>query len=114
MMSELKVKIKKPELDKFVVVGGWTKHGHDVPDGFEFDGASVPSFLPLGGRGRQRTLEPACLHDYLYARAREGHFSRQLADHLFLKDLRENKVRGAWWIWLAVRFYSLFRYGTLL
>jgi hypothetical protein len=82
-----------------------------VPEGYRFDGASVPRILwgvfePLG-----RHAKPACVHDWLYA----GGVSRWMADAIFREAL---SVVGepfwkAWLAWLAVRLFGRSHYRTL-
>jgi hypothetical protein len=65
---------------------GWVT----IPTGFLSDGMSIPGFAwsivgPSTGRGFYAGL----LHDYLYSKASNGHFtvSRKVADDLFLEAL---------------------------
>lgn len=64
-------------------------HGYIIPEGFRFDGASIPLGLrwmfPHGGR----KFAPACLHDYLY---RTGVLSKNYSDLCFYEAMLENGV----------------------
>ena len=71
-------------LEEFKILGGLT-----VPEGFVFDGASIPVGLrwifPHGGR----KFGPACAHDYLY---RTGILSKERADRIFYDMMIENGI----------------------
>lgn len=64
----------------------WSDEYVDVPEGFEFDGASVPMvFGMLIQRVEPKTLSAACLHDYLYTEGRR--YSRAKTDWIFFESL---------------------------
>lgn len=73
-----------------------------VPSGFEFDGDSVPRFLPISHailKGRAR--KSACIHDWLY---RTGYFSKHISDLIFLDFMKLEGVarRHRWPIFTGV------------
>jgi len=57
-----------------------------VPAGFEWDGASSPSFCSLIIPKAHGTLEASCLHDYLCGKATSKEL-RQEADRFFMEEL---------------------------
>jgi len=63
----------------------------DIPEGFIFDGASVPRFLwsIIGSPYLPQYIGAGLVHDYLY---RTGIVSRKKADQIFYDLLRDNKV----------------------
>jgi len=94
---------------------GGVSYCFPIPAGFEFDGASVPWFLRwIAGRGRFGLLAPL-VHDFLHHWSghtrtekyypgvrrwrdypgRKG-FTREQADKLFFRILREKGVEPRW------------------
>ena len=56
-----------------------------VPEGFKFDGASVPSILCwFGQKVEPKTISPACVHDRLYVTKPR---TRREADRIFWESL---------------------------
>lgn len=79
----------------------------DIPEGFIFDGASIPRFLwsVVGHPLEQIYLAAACIHDYLYVKQ---YYTRRRSDGIFLEAMRDKGV--AWlrrtMMWLAVRIFG--------
>lgn len=76
-----------------------------IPQGFEFDGASIPfGFRWLFKHGGAK-FPGACVHDYLY---RTGKLAKADADSLFLKIMLENGVSPlrAKLMYLAVKYFG--------
>jgi len=83
-----------------------------VPEGFVWDGASVPQFLwSISGIRPDGLLRAAALvHDYLYRHSGDAEgasklFTRKEADVLFYDMIRE--AGGGWWT--AIRAYRAVR-----
>ena len=84
-----------------------------VPEGFTFDGASIPRWLwpimghPLMGRYRNAAI----IHDYLYwlgRRAGRPRFDRKKSDRIFFAAMRANGVghERALLMYWAVRLFG--------
>lgn len=78
-----------------------------VPDGFVYNGASVPrifsSLIPRFGGRYDRAI---CLHDYLYS---AGFLARKDSDKLFYEALRSDKVR---WVQSRILYYAVRIFGA--
>lgn len=77
-----------------------------IPEGFIFDGASVPQiFTNLFPKSGARYDRAACLHDWLYATQTT---SRKEADDLFLEAMKADGVNWATrrTIYRAVRMFG--------
>lgn len=112
----------------------WSHRGEryrfTIPKGFDFDGASIPWFLPWG-RGRLGLVAPL-VHDWLIEQGGvvnvdvytsvdavvgwhflgRREFSRRDADRLFFRILRERGIKPRWlrrWAFRFVRLWSLVR-----
>jgi len=86
-----------------------------IPEGFVWDGASVPRFLwsISGIRPDGRIRAAALVHDYLYRYGGKVPscsrvFTRKEADRLFYEMIRE--AGGSWWTawraWFAVSLFG--------
>lgn len=79
----------------------------DIPDGFQFDGASIPSifWIAIYSPYNPKVLRAALVHDYLYATQIT---TRKYADDTFRDLLAQCHVtpwrRRA--MWLAVRWFG--------
>jgi len=74
---------------RFYIHELWTWPYVDVPAGFKFDWCSIPICI-LWARVNPKTINPCCLHDYLFQkRTYWYHFS----NFLFFKALR---ISGVW------------------
>ncbi|RMF35879.1 MAG: DUF1353 domain-containing protein [Alphaproteobacteria bacterium] len=81
-----------------------SRETYSVPDGFEFDGASVPLFFTiLVPRSHSDLLAAAALHDYLYAE-RHADVPRPRADAIFREALQ---VLGLNWFWASVMWRAV-------
>ncbi len=82
----------------------------EVPDGFRYDGASVPRFLwSLSGIRPDGIIRAAALiHDFVYRnKGWDGLLTRKEADQLFRIMIRQ--AGGSWWkAWKAYRAVRLF------
>jgi hypothetical protein len=78
LLSDFKAKVFHREGDEEWLI---------VPEGFEWDGASVPrvpfAYMLFGGRARRSAL----LHDFLYSQRRD----RDFADAVFLAAMRHEE-----------------------
>lgn len=77
----------------------------EIPEGFRYDGASVPwiasRLFPRKGRPYDRA---ACLHDYLYA---THLLTRKQADKLFYKAMLSDSV-SKWRAYIVYQAVNLF------
>jgi len=84
-----------------------TVNGFEVPEGFSWDGASVPKpaqmIMPRWGENSGAFL----IHDYLYSVDGPGCVSRKQADKILYKDLRSNGV-GRIRSWLVYKTVDVF------
>ena len=80
-----------------------------VPAGFTTDFASVPQALTWLVPRYGRYTKAAILHDYLWARCREGRFDWADADGLLRRSMRELDVPflRRWLMWGAVRLAGI-------
>lgn len=74
--------------DREMVLEDWHSHGHVVPKGFIFDGASAPRIFWAIIPPYKKTKKAACLHDWMCRNAK-GKGDRLAADRLFYKMLQE-------------------------
>jgi len=73
---------KLPKDERVVYAGLYV----DIPEGFETDGASIPSFLSwIGEPFDTDTFIPALVHDYLYKQP----INRKVADLIFLDMMKQ-------------------------
>jgi len=87
--------------------------GITVPEGFVYDGASIPSVFwsvirlsPFG-----RILGAATIHDWLYANAgriEEGYYSKSKADIIFYNLMRESDIS---WIQCKLAHWAVSLFG---
>jgi hypothetical protein len=80
-----------------------------VPEGFETDFASVPTWLTWLIPRYGRYTKAAILHDWLCKRAERGEFRWVDADGVFRRMMRELgvPVLRRWLMWTAVRLHSI-------
>lgn len=95
--------------DKYVTKCDIIVAGTLIPEGFEFDGMSAPWLLRsfVGGPYRPKTVEAVLLHDFMYQKKQR---TRLEADKLFLKLLRNDKVKCAYLFFLGVRAFGWLHY----
>ena len=80
---------------RYELVESFDFYGHQVLQGFIFDGASVPRILwRVVPPGRPWLLRASCGHDWMYENALE---TKQIADSLFHRALLEDGAKT----WLA-------------
>lgn len=74
-----------------------------IPEGFEFDGASIPRFFwsYIGHPFSPRFVKASLIHDYMC----NGQFDRKIADRKFKELLKEAGVPS----WKASIMYSAVR-----
>lgn len=108
----MELKLKKIDEINCVLEKDYNKQIGDfiikVPKDFKTDGASIPLILrPFFARYGKNT-EAAIIHDYLYSEWNDTGINRTLADKIFYKILRENKVskRKAYQMYKAVRIFG--------
>lgn len=94
--------------------GQWTLQntvevlGVCIPEGFEFDLASIPRFMWALVGPFELSIEAPLLHDYLYRRGGLGIYSRLNADNMFLAVMKAEGI-AAWRrvpAWIAVRLFG--------
>jgi hypothetical protein len=68
--------------------------GVHIPEGFEWDGASIPRFLwrIVSSPFQPDLMVPSLVHDYLYSQGDKSGYDREQADELFKKLLMANGV----------------------
>lgn len=87
---------------------GWT-----VPEGFYWDGASVPWFATVIIPRAYKTLKASCIHDYLCREANNKE-DRRVADVVLFDALRERGFSGlrSGLSYLGVRLGAFFGIGV--
>ena len=85
--------------------------GITVPEGFIFDGASIPKFgwLILGPPFEPEFIIPACVHDWICEHA-ETYADRMIGDTIFFKLLTHEDVK----YWKRAIMYALVRLYAIL
>ena len=86
----------------------WSKQDILVPQWFEFDGASVPRLLwSLFPPIEPRTINAACVHDYLYTTKQ---YTLWQTDLIFLEALEalEMKFWRRWLMFIWLKLWSWF------
>lgn len=82
-----------------------------VPEGFIFDGASIPKFgwLILGPPFEPEFIIPACVHDWICENA-NTYADRMIGDSIFFKLLTHEDVK----YWKRAIMYALVRLYAIL
>lgn len=90
-------------------------HNLLIPQGFRFDGASIPRVLwsLIGSPFEPDLMTAACVHDWYCEHTEDCYQSRVIGDAVFLYLLAESHVPR--WrrilLYLGCRTYSFIRYG---
>jgi Protein of unknown function (DUF1353) len=91
-----------------------------VPEGFIYDGASIPSYFwdAVYTPFTPKVMRGALVHDWLYYthHVQKEPVSRKIADDIFKKALVEDGIESlkATMIYLAVRFWGRFHWENTL
>ena len=87
----------------FELTQDYNEGGIRIPEGFKWNGASIPWFLRWLVKPTELTKEGSLVHDMLYS-GNNG-VTRALADKIFKNKLLEDGVKPlkAWAMWLGVR-----------